>query len=220
MIKKIKNLALAAGAAAGLGACVFPMGAGFGDEQEDTPWRFSGETLSHRGSFTPTLLSGNVEVVDAVLTGAIGPLAGINDAAIEVNGWESGNYTEITITTHNADGAAMTIVDIYGGLDHPDLQPGLVADYDPDFWGDNNTLGVTVTGCSGPQPGSWDYDQPSDDVDVDVREDPNDPQLLMLNFRARTPADYSGYSVDEEPRYVFGTLTLRRPQADGGTQAP
>ena len=107
----------------------------------------------------------------------------------------------------------MTIVEIQGGLNHPDLQPGSTLSFDQSTYPSADDLQINVIGCAGPAPGQWDYDRPAEDVEVEVEQDPNDEDVLMLKYTARFPRDtWNWDGVGEEFHIVDGIIAVTRPE--------
>lgn len=161
------------------------------------------------GQFRPnsdfySVTSGPLELERARLTGDIGPVTGLDNDATQLNGWHERSYTNVEVIVENDRGeAAMTWLDINGGLFHPSLQPGerftfTAGDYPAD---PQNELYVGGVGCSteNGRAGQWDYDAPLDEVTVEVEEGP-DADTMRLNFTTRTGNDVSTGFVDYAPQ--------------------
>lgn len=169
-------------------------------------WGFGEPTDGSMGSSAAGL-----EVLSSELAGDVFDIVDIASAAlIEESHWDG--YSSISSTVETAAGAAMTILEVQGGLNHPDLVPGAHFRFDRDSWTtDTNGLDISVIGCAGPEPGYWQHDAPADEVEVDVDEDPQDPRALALTYRATFPAE-EGWDINESvpPTVVTGTVRVLR----------
>ncbi len=161
-----RNLGLSAlliGAIVGVSGCMMDWGT----------WSDSGSSDPSYGSYdgyysTPS----NLEIRSGYLSGTMGDVTFANDAW-RIEGSNFGGYTQIELEASAATGAAMTILNIQGGLDNPVFVPGAALSFDSSSY--SSTVEVTVVGCSGPSSGSWVYDHSSEQVDVrvDVGPAPN-----------------------------------------------
>lgn len=166
------------------------------------------------GDFARADVLGNVDVVSASLVGEIGSVRGLTHYATAVNSYSDGAWASFHVIVDKGDGAAMAIVDVWDlsslGLNQGNTQ----ADQR-----------ISIVGCSGPEPGTWDFDAGAEDVDYDVREDPTNPDLITLDFRGEI-LDYSEFyypdsdgwatstpeQQDSVPRRVItGSITFVRP---------
>ena len=161
------------------------------------------------GAFRPnsdfyTVTSGSLELQRARLGGDIGPVRGLNDDATTLNGWHEQTYTNLEVIVENDRGeAAMTWLDINGGIFHPALRPGETftfrsGDYPNDPQNELYVSGVTCSTANG-RAGQWDFDQPIDEVTVEVQDGP-DADTMRLNFTTRTGSDISTGFVDYAPQ--------------------
>lgn len=126
-----------------------------------------------------------VRPLAAHLAGDVGPgMRGFDDNA-QIIGYHERGYTNLEVGVSNDRGAAMALLDISGGINHPAFQPGASLT----FASDGSTsaaddLFITGVACSTDQPnayGQWNYDAPLQQVDVDV-EGTDNPEVRRLNF--------------------------------------
>lgn len=170
------------------------------------------------GTSTGTSAAG-LEILSSVLRGDVFDVVGIDEAAL-VEEMHYDGYSSINSTVENLTGAAMTILEIQGGLNHPDLVPGAHFVFDNDTWATSaDDLNISVIGCSGPEPGYWQHDQPADEVEVDVEEDPQDPRALALTYRAVFPGQeaWSSDTVSVPPTVVTGVVRVLRSEVPDTT---
>lgn len=122
----------------------------------------------------PYYAESNIDVKQASLAGDIGRVRNIDGPATYTEAWGDSYWADVNVHSEGSRGFAMGIVSFQGGLSHADLVPGATLRFssatydDPGF--DPNALFVSVTGCSGPSDGDWQYDAPADDVEVKVTE--------------------------------------------------
>jgi hypothetical protein len=126
---------------------------------------------------------GNLDLVDGELRGDIGDVRGLDQEADLRNGYGDEGYASVEVHANNRDGAAMNLLEVWGGLDQ--LEPGTQQTYRPeDTDYDSDRLSVQVIGCSGPDVYDWSYDEPADEVEVVVTED--EPGVRRVEYTART----------------------------------
>lgn len=96
--------------------------------------------------------------------------------------WENG--LDVTLEGQTEEGFGMTMISFYGlDLSEP-LQPGLVLKSAPaDSW-DGSVPEVSGMGCSGDDPYAWEFDEPAEEVTVELVE-ADDPSLVTALFEAR-----------------------------------
>ena len=146
---------------------------------------------------------GDVALRDGRLVGDIGPVRNLdNDATL--SGWDDGNYTTLEVVAQNQDGAAMNLIDIYGGIDHPLLRPGTTHTFSGVDIAEEGALQLYVLGCAGDAPYQWTYDTPADEVEVTVSE--TEDGLRRFDFTTRTASgDFGGTLVST------GTFVVENP---------
>jgi len=138
------------GAVVALGGCYFDFGS----------WHDSSSGSSSTGYYDPgsDFSAGNVDVQAGFLAGTMGDVTLSNEAWRTEGSYYSG-YTEVTVEARNAGGeAAMTIVEVTGGLDNVAIVPGAVLEFDSSDPYSSGGVDVQVVGCSGPSSGSWVFD--------------------------------------------------------------
>lgn len=136
--------------------------------------RFDSEIFDE-GDTTTTDDADTMEASPVTLTGGSlnGDMGAVEDFADEeptLRGWNAGGYANLEIHAAKADGsgAAMAIVGITGGLEHPDLQAGAHLEFSQYEYPEGDALHVNLIGCSGPVEGDWQFDQGADTVTLDV----------------------------------------------------
>lgn len=147
------------------------------------------------------------EAVNGRIVGDVGPVRGLDERATELTAYDDGYYGSVEmIVEPSRDDAAMTIVNINGGLDHPALRPGLSATFSADSYPtDENELYVTTIGCAG-EKYAWDFDAPADDTQIVVEEGEVEGQMdvtVTSRFYERDPA--TGARLDS---YTEATSTF------------
>ncbi|NOY90318.1 MAG: hypothetical protein GXP55_03840 [Deltaproteobacteria bacterium] len=124
--------------------------------------------------YDPPSVESNIDVKDAVLVGDMGRVSNIDGPASYTEAYGDGYWASVNVHSEGDRGFAMGIVNFEGGLGHPDLVPGATLRYSNSSHGsgryDPAALQVSVTGCSGPSDGDWQFDEPADDVEVKVTE--------------------------------------------------
>jgi hypothetical protein len=147
---------------------------------------------------------GNLVVEEAELVGTIGPVQ-VNDDRAWADGYTEDAYASVYSVVDEAEnGAVMTIVELIGGVDHADFQPGQSHTYrSADFRPSEATAFLNVVGCSGQTSGDWDYDQTASVVEVDVTEG-EDPGDVVIDYSAQFENDWGEDSV------VSGRFALPR----------
>lgn len=154
----------------------------------------------------------NLDLLGGRLRGDIGHLENLEADATELSGYDDGSYSDVQVIAQTERGAAMSWVEIQGGMAHPDFRPGFERTYtmNDDAYGDPSGLHVAVIHCAGDQPYEWSYDQPADEVDVRVEEGPT-PDTLRVSFTTRTFVvdPFTGFRAST-PSESTGEFTLRR----------
>lgn len=152
----------------------------------------------------------NVELLRGRLQGDIGHLENLQADATELTGFDDGSYTDVQVIAQTERGAAMSWVEIQGGMAHPDFRPGFERTYSMDDYGDPSGLHVAVVHCAGDQPYDWSYDQPADEVTVRVDEGPT-ADTVEVSFTTRTFVvdPFTGFR-SSTPSESSGEFVLRR----------
>jgi hypothetical protein len=131
-------------------------------------------------------LVGQLPVRNGELDGSIGEVNGLerNDST-DVSGWGEPYYASVYTVGWGSNGAAMTILELEGGLGHEDLYPGAHYEFDLYDSDPEATLNAYVVGCSGPQENEWEFDQVADETTIDVSEDPARPDVMIIDYTGR-----------------------------------
>lgn len=108
-------------------------------------------------------------------------------AAASVVGWhDPGTWgmalSTVEVQTDQDGWLSMAVVDLYGGVDHPDFASGAPVTYRIDD--DVADSFALVTGCAGTNPAWWDFDTLADEVTVQVQPHPTDPAMRVVSFTA------------------------------------
>lgn len=152
-------------------------------------------------------LVGQLPVQNGALDGSIGYVAGLRpESEYETSGWGEPSYASVYTVGWGENGAAMTIVEVEGGLHHEDLQPGAHLEYDLyDPPSETPSLFAYVVGCAGEELNSWEFDQIADHTSIDVSAHPDDPHTLILDYEARFTDWETG-----APSFVVGSVEVVR----------
>lgn len=104
----------------------------------------------------------------------------------DVSGWDDYGFARVEVMAYSDEGVRMAIVEVYGGLDQADLEPGTIRTFraDTGYYGDYDGADVMVTGCAGQEAYQWMYDDMADEVTIEVTEDPEDPGMRTYAFTA------------------------------------
>ncbi len=151
---------------------------------------------------------GNIDAFDARIQGDIGNLAGIDGDAV-VAGYSEDRYADLEVTTVGANGSAMHMLTINGGLNHAAMVPGAHLEFTGDGYADTNAndLHVMSMNCSGSgQPGDWEYDEPADRVALDISST-EDEDVIRVDYTTEK-AEYGLMGGDNH--ISSGTFLLRR----------
>lgn len=130
------------------------------------------------------------------LTGDIGPMRNMDNAA-QLNGYHDDGFTAVEVITTSPQGAAMALLDIHGGINHPSLVPGTQWVFRRnEVPNEEGALFVTGLGCAGDGAvGDWDFDRPLDEVRIVVEHTEN-PNVKRLSFTTVTRDDEAHGYVD------------------------
>ena len=159
-------------------------------------------------------------VENAFLTGSMGDVRDF-EGTPQVSAFSDPWYSSVSITVDDRSaGAAMTMFNINGELENIRQYAGHTVVFQGGYYGlevdeggddgdevpvePDDELFVDVIGCSGDDPGMWDYDVPADEVEVTVTADEEDPDLYHVDFEAtfgtqggdRPGVVNGGFSVD------------------------
>ncbi len=135
--------------------------------------------------------SDELDATQGALTGRVGEVVGLEGAAriheAHVFDSDSANtYAYIELRASGTRGVAMQGVHI----DRFDsLHIGDELHFSSEEYRGDGTPYVSVIGCSGPDDGNWDYDEPAEDVDLLVGEGPT-LDTMRLTITARFPSYY------------------------------
>src|SRR5690606_38818748 len=122
------------------------------------------------------------------------------------SGWGEPSFASVYTVGEGANGAAMTIVEIEGGLNHQALRPGAHLTYSIyDTQGGNSSLFAYVVGCAGPEANTWDFDQVADETTLHVSEHVSDPNVLVIDYEA----SFSDWETGERSN-VIGSFEVAR----------
>ena len=109
------------------------------------------------------------------MDGAIGNVVGVHGDSPFVQFSDDPMWTDASFVVNGAGGSAMAILSLAGSV--RDLPAGETSRTCSEDWSDPNSavsqgdsVGASVTGCSGPEEGTWEFDAPADCVDVRVDE--------------------------------------------------
>lgn len=140
--------------------------------------------------------------------GDMGRVRGFDGDIVDVTASSYGGYGNVTVISENrAEGwAAMSVVTVEGGLDHPALVPGAHFTFDSSSYGSSPHF--SVLGCSGPSNGSWEFDQGASSVEVDV-VDTGTPDTVEVRYTARFES-YDYETGASTPQAVQGSFRYRR----------
>lgn len=139
---------------------------------------------------------GNLTTSSARMRGDIGTMRNIDNEA-DIQGYDDGDYTTLEIVTSDNRGAAMHWVEVYGGLNHPALQPG----NNLSFQGGNipsnaGEIHVEAMACQGDQIYAWDYDEPANRVDVAVRDVEGRDDVVQVDYTTYVPNQNLGFGAE------------------------
>lgn len=148
---------------------------------------------------------GNLEVLSGHMRGDVGDVQDIDSEASLLTGYGDMEYANVEVHAETADGAAMNLVEIYGGLDA--LEPGMRRTFTSSDQLDYDELGVQVLNCAGGSRYAWDYDQHADEVVMEVSEG-DAPGVLRVDYTART------FDVDPFTTLPTGSSTSVTGQFD------
>jgi hypothetical protein len=143
-----------------------------------------------------------------------GDMGGVHDFSGNITSATADSYggwanVHVTSASRSGGWAAMSILDIQGGLEHPDLRPGAHFEFTSAGYGysDGTELFISAVGCSGPTEGTWEFDQGADNVVVDVFDAGGG------TVEVRYAAQFNSYDYDtgaSTPQTVTGAFRYRR----------
>lgn len=126
---------------------------------------------------------GNLALTEGHMRGDVGTVRGIDGPSSLLTGYGDGEYASIEVHAEGREGAAMNLLEIYGGLDA--LEPGFSRTFAASDEMRYDTLGVQLLNCSGESRYAWDYDEPADEVHLEVSET-DIPETLRVDYTATT----------------------------------
>lgn len=154
-------------------------------------------------------LVGQLPVRQGNLDGSIGTVDGLRrDAEFDVSGWGEPYYASIYTVGWGRNGAAMTILEVEGGLNNAALEPGAHFEFDIYDNEPGADLHAYVVGCSGPEENEWEFDQVADNTTIDVSEHPSDPDVLVLDYTG----EFTDWETGERSQ-IQGTVEVEREPA-------
>jgi hypothetical protein len=178
----------------GMSGCLYDLDFG-GDSWDEDPY--------YAGSYS------DLEATGAELDGELG-LVQVEGAARVYDASDWGYGASIDVRNDGVGGTGMNRLDI-DGVSITELEPGSYEStgyYTTSSAGDPN---FSVTGCSGPDDGVWDYDVTADHVQVTVTE--LDPWTVRIDWVATFPetSTYgSGESTEIPSNTSSGTVVVVR----------
>ena len=144
----------------------------------------------------------SIDVQQASILGELGPVGQMQAESASFDpGYDSGDYTSFNITGAGSEGEIMQIIEFDGGIYHPMLQTAgteITNDCGEYRDGSDPTAPplMRVTGCSADNNGgNWDYDQPCEEVTVEVEEHPEDPGVLMYTVTSEFENGFENQTV-------------------------
>jgi hypothetical protein len=141
-------------------------------------------------------LIGQLPIRSGSLDGNIGDVDGLRqDNPTDTSGWGEPYYASVYTVGWGDNGAAMTILEVEGGLHHDALQDGAELEFNLYDDAAADGLNIYTVGCSGPEENNWEFDQVADETKITVTEDPADPSLLNVDYEAQ-------FTNWEDPRQV------------------
>jgi hypothetical protein len=153
-------------------------------------------------------LVGQLPVRQGSLDGTIGEIDGLRgDDPTNVSGWGEPNYASIYTVGEGRNGAAMTILELDGGLNSSELVPGAHFEFDVYSSEPGSQLHAYVVGCSGPEENEWDFDQVADNTTIDVSENPEDPSVLVLDYTG----DFTDWETGDRSQITGQVEIVRQP---------
>lgn len=152
-------------------------------------------------------LVGQLPVHNGALEGSVGMVSGLApESDYDTSGWGEPAFASVYTVGEGANGAAMTIVEIEGGLNHQELRPGAHLTYSIyDTQGGDSSLFAYVVGCAGPEANTWDFDQVADETTLHVSEHQSDPNVLVIDYEA----SFSDWETGS-PSSVIGSFEVAR----------
>jgi len=165
----------------------------------------------------------NIDVKDASMVGEMGSVSDIAGPATYVDSYGDGYWANINVHSEGTRGFAMGIVNFEGGLNHADLVPGATlryssTDYSYDGSYDPSALRVSVTGCSGPSDGDWQFDESADEVEVKVTEG-SEPGYLHFEVSAHWNSRNQDATTEFEAQETPSTAGSTDPYGYDSTPA-
>lgn len=137
-------------------------------------------------------VTGELTVSNGVQSGGMGDIRSFEGAATRHSGYYDSYGSSLRIDSEGSDWWVMSAINVTGDLAGPAFAPGThrtytSGTYDPDS-------NVSVTGCSGPEYGSYTFDGPADEVTIDIQDLGEGNR--RLNFTTRYGSEVTTGSVD------------------------
>jgi len=145
------------------------------------------------GDWDPSLLGEPLLVGEAAIKGDFG-LSELNeDTPAEVAGWHAAGFWGMDVSTIEVQAAdtdgwfSMALLEVYGGLGADELEPGTRHTYHIED--DGAGVFIVATGCSGFDPGMWEYDEIAETIEVNVDPTVSQDGLRTVHFTATFARD-------------------------------
>jgi hypothetical protein len=174
---------------------------GYGVEEGDDAWGWG-----YDDGFGEPIDANNGE-----LGGDYGEIDHPEPVPADVSGWDDYGFARVEVMAYSNQGVSMAIIEVYGGLDQEELEPGTSRTYSADeAYGYGEGADVMVTGCAGQEAYDWMYDDMADEVRVEVTEDPEDPGLRTYSFEADfRQYDWQGDTYGSRTTTLEGSFQAR-----------
>lgn len=187
------GVALAVGGAVLAAGCQLRIDDGY--YYEDGYYADDGWTSPQPGAWSPPVeyfSASSIDVRDAHLAGQLGNVRFRDELVLQTGESYPGTST-VSLHAGYVDWAVMTQLTIQGGLGHEALVPGAILHFDQLQY-DPSGLAISVLGCAGTSPGTWDVDQNASSVDVRITEAAT-PGNRVLSFIAVFDAGFGRQTV-------------------------
>jgi|GEM_PF-1980947 len=144
------------------------------DNWEDNAWDdWEDDPYSNPGIDGLTIVTGS-------LLGHIGAVDLDHKANVSAYDYWGGTHEVNVVAAHEA-GAGMALLWIDGGLNHESIVPGARMHFSSDTPSDDG-LNISGLACSGDTEGDWTYDEPIEDIEVEVEETDDGDIVILLNL--------------------------------------
>ncbi|MCC7537272.1 MAG: hypothetical protein IT379_13705, partial [Deltaproteobacteria bacterium] len=149
------------------------------------------DVAGQSGRWTPPaeyVWENRIDVFDAHQSGELGQVR-YQDDIVLVSAQAPEGVAVVSVYSGYESWGVMNQISILGGLDHEDLVDGAVLRFDGLGYTADSSLQVTVLGCSGVRPNTWDVDQNA--ASVEVRVTPSAvPGRRALHYSATFDSHY------------------------------